>query len=89
MGGGYKKEIIEKLIRELKLQNMNIRTLRRLNPKDEPFTSKIEQVNGVLVSQVVAKSQFCQYFKFQNLIQFLRFRPNFLHVSSISIEGNL
>ena len=41
---------------------------------------------AIFVSQGDAKSQFRQIFKSQNLIQFLRFGPNFLHVSSISIE---
>ena len=41
---------------------------------------------AIFVSQGEAKSQFRQIFKSQNLIQFLRFGPNFLHVSSISIE---
>ena len=34
-------------------------------------------------SPAEAKSQFCKIFKSQNLIQFLRFGPNFLHMSSI------
>ena len=42
-------------IRELKLQNMNFRT-----HKNKTSTSKTEQVIGVLVSRVMAKSQFCQ-----------------------------
>ena len=58
----------------------------RLNPKDEPSISKIERVMAIFVSQGEAKSQFRQIFKSQNLTQFLRFGPNFLHVSSISIE---
>ena len=41
---------------------------------------------AIFVSQGEAKSQFRQIFKSQNLTQFLRFGPNFLHVSSISIE---
>ena len=41
---------------------------------------------AIFVSQGEVKSQFRQIFKSQNLTQFLRFGPNFLHVSSISIE---
>ena len=41
---------------------------------------------AIFVSQGEAKSQFRQIFKSQNLTQFLRFGPKFLHVSSISIE---
>ena len=48
--------------------------------------SKNEQVTGIFVSQLETKSQFYQIFKSQNLNQFLRSGPNFLHVSSISIE---
>ena len=58
----------------------------RLNPKDEPFISKIEQVTWIFVRLPETKSQFYQIFKSQNLNQFLRFGPNFLHVSSISLE---
>ena len=41
---------------------------------------------AIFVGRGEVKSQFRQIFKSQNLIQFLRFGPNFLHVSSISIE---
>ena len=41
---------------------------------------------AIFVGRGEAKSQFRQIFKSQNLTQFLRFGPNFLHVSSISIE---
>ena len=41
---------------------------------------------AIFVSQGEAKSQFRQIFKSQNLTQFLRFGPKFLHVTSISIE---
>ena len=40
----------------------------------------------IFMRLVKAKSQFYQIFKSQNLNQFLRSGPNFLHVSSISIE---
>ena len=56
----------------------------KLNSKDEPSTSKIERVTGFFVSRLEAKSQFCQFFKSQNFIQFLRFGANFLDVRSIS-----
>ena len=46
----------------------------RLNPKDKPSISKIERVTG---SPVKAKSQVCEIFKSQNLIQVLRFGPTF------------
>ena len=38
------------------------------------------------MSRPEAKSPSCQIFKFQNLSQFLRFRSNFWHVSSIFIQ---
>ena len=40
----------------------------------------------IFMRLVKAKSQFYQIFESQNLNQFLRYGPNFLHVSSISIE---
>ena len=40
----------------------------------------------IFMRLVKAKSQFYQIFKSQNLNQFLRSGPNFMHVSSISIE---
>ena len=60
----------------------------RLNPKYEPSLSNIERFTRIFVSPVEAKFQFCEIFKSQNLIQFLRFGPNFLHVSSICLEVN-
>ena len=60
------------------------RTKISLNPKDEPSISKIERVTWIFVTGAEAKSRCCQIFKSQNLTQFLRFLPNFLHVSSIS-----
>ena len=47
---------------------------------------KIERVMAIFVGRGEVKSQFRQIFKSQNHTQFLRFGPNFLHVSSISIE---
>ena len=41
---------------------------------------------AIFLSQGEVKSRFRQIFKSQNLIQLLIFEPNFLHVSSISIE---
>ena len=79
-------ELIEKSARELKLQIMNFWTHKKILNPVKPSISKIEQVTEIFVSQVEAKSKYCQIFKTQNLIQFFRFGPDFLHVSSISRE---
>ena len=50
-----------------------------------PLPQKLSELQD-FVSQVKSKSQIGQFFKSQNLIQSLRFRPNFLHVTSIFIE---
>ena len=77
--GGIKNEVIEKSLRELKLQNMNFRTHKNKTKSKNLANYRI------FCESSQAKSQFCQFFKSQNLIQFLRFRSN-LHVSSISIS---
>ena len=56
-------EVIEKLVGELQMQK------KRLNPKDEPSTSKIERVTWIFVTGAEAKSQCCWFLKSQNLTQ--------------------
>ena len=45
--------------------------------------SKFERVMAISVSQGKMKSLFLKILKFWNLAKFLRFLPNFLHLSSI------
>ena len=65
MGRGYKKRTIEKSLEELKLSKMNFKNInKRLISKDVESIYKIERITEIFVSQVKAKSQFCQISKF-------------------------
>ena len=67
------------------LININL-TKIRINPKYEPCILEIERVTLIFVSQVGRNLNSLKNFKSQNLAQFLRFGPEFLHVISIFIH---
>ena len=90
MGRGYKKRTIEKSLEELKLSKMNFKNInKRLISKDVESIYKIERITEIFVSQVKAKSQFCQISKFWNLIQFWRFGPNFFACELLPLNCNI
>ena len=55
---------------------------RWLNPKDDLCISKIKRVTAIFVGQGTTKSCYLKIFKSQYLSEFLRYGPDFLHVST-------
>ena len=85
--GGIKNEVIEKLVKDPLLLNIIFKANEN---KNESKRWALYLNNGAsyieFQKSTQAKSHFLKKFKFQNLAQFLRFGPEFLHVISIFIK---